>query len=81
MHGRDDRENLRILKKSQLEVDIGQWSHRVEGWIWAIEDLVGIFGSLPTEILNTTRCATCGYRVSMVKTVFLSSCRRTEVSN
>ena len=31
----------------------------VGSWILTIEDIVGFFGSLPTEILNITRCATC----------------------
>ena len=29
----------------------------VESWILTIEDVVGFFGSLPTEILNITGCA------------------------
>ena len=65
MPGRDDLENLRILKKRvSWKVDLGPWRQRVEfsiieawSWIWAIEDVVGVFGSLTTEILNITRCA------------------------
>ena len=46
MPGRDGPEDLRILEKET-----------VESWIWAVEDVVGFFGSLLTEILNITRCA------------------------
>ena len=30
MPGRDGPENLRILKKSQLKVEIGPWSHVIK---------------------------------------------------
>ena len=56
MPGRDGPENLRILKKSQLRVEIGPWRQTVE--FLPLKDVVGFFGSLPTEILNITRCAT-----------------------
>ena len=86
---RDGPENLRILKKSQLRVEIGPWRQTLEfSAIGAkriefstVEDVVGIFGSLPTEILNTTRCTARWDGVSIVRIVSLSSCRRTEVRN
>ena len=42
MPGSDGPENLRILKNES-----------VESWIWAVEDVVGFFGSPPTG------CAAC----------------------
>ena len=42
---------------------------RVE--FWAIEDVVGFFGSLQTEILNITRCAARQDGVSIVRIVSL----------
>ena len=58
MPGIDDPENLRILKKTQFEVEIGPWRQTVEfsaigalSWeIWAVEDVVEFFGSLPAEM-------------------------------
>ena len=44
-----------------------------------LRHVVGIFGSLPTEILNITRCAVHWDAVSIVRIVSLSACRRTEV--
>ena len=70
-------ENLRILKKSQLKVDIGPWKTRVE--CSTIATAVKIFGSLPKEIINPTRCTAHGDGVSKVRIVSLSSCRRTKV--
>ena len=80
MPRRDGPENLRILKKSQLRVEIGLWrqtveflplghgveslgirplSRRVE--FWPLKDVVRIFGSLLTEVLNITGCTSrCG---------------------
>ena len=34
MPGKDGPENLRILKKSQLKVEIGPWRQTVEGKSW-----------------------------------------------
>ena len=69
MQGRDGPENLRILKKESVE--IGSWRQRAEirplrrelgirplGLeFWPLKDVVGFFGSLPTEIINITRYA------------------------
>ncbi len=71
MPGRDRPENLRILRKSQLRVDIGSYRQRIEFSaielsslpfgnrveFSTVEDVVGILRSLPVEILNTTRSA------------------------
>ena len=67
MPGRDGLENLSILKKSQLGVDIGPWrqrkfeflplTHRVG--FFTVTAAVKFFGSIPTEILNIARCAAC----------------------
>ena len=43
---------------------------------WPLKVVVGFFGSLPTEILNITRCAARWGGVSIVRIVFLSSCHR-----
>ena len=52
--------------------------HRVEFLL--LEDVVGFLDFYrQTEILNITRCAGRWDRVSIVRTVFFSSCRRTEV--
>ena len=64
MPGRDGPENLRILKKSRLKVKIGPRRQRVEFLplrrelgIRPLSRRVEFFESLPTEILNITRCA------------------------
>ena len=49
----------------RIEFSAGQLE--VESWILTIEDVVGFFGSLPTEILDITRCAVLG----MVSVVWL----------
>ena len=77
--GRDGPENLRILKKSQLKVDIGPWKTRVE--FSTVAATGKIFRSLQTEILNITRCAIRWNGVCIVRIVSLSWCRRTEVRN
>ena len=58
----DGPENLRISKKESVE--IGPWRQRVEFLplrhrveFSTVEHVVGFFGSLPTEIINITRCA------------------------
>ena len=64
MPGRDGLEILRILKKSQLRVEIGQWKQRVEFLplrhrveFLRLKDLVKFCRSLTIEILNITRWA------------------------
>ena len=52
--GRDGPENLRILKKSQLKVDIGLCWQRIE--FLRLKDVINFCRSLPTEILNMTIC-------------------------
>ena len=71
MPGKDAPENLRILKKSQLRLDHGC---RKLNYL-PLRHVVGFFGSLPTEILNTTRCTARWDEVSIVRIVSLSSCR------
>ena len=80
MPRRDGPENLRIVKKSQLKVDNGPCrqiieflplGHRVQFSIVAAA--VKIFGSLPTEILNTTRCAMRWDGVSIVSLLVLKN--------
>ena len=50
-----------------------------------LKDVVGFFGSLPTENLDITRCAARWDGVSIVRIVSLSSChhepRRQEIKN
>ena len=53
MPGRDGPDNFSILKKSRLKVDVGLWKMRVEFSTFVAA--VKIIGSLPTEILNSTR--------------------------
>ena len=63
MPGIDGPENLRILKKLQLKVVIGPSRQTIEFLplghtvkISTVAVAIKIFGSLPTGILNTTRC-------------------------
>ncbi len=56
MPGRDGPENLRILKKNQLRLDGGGR----ELGLLPLRHVVKFCRSLPTEILNTTRCAARG---------------------
>ena len=67
------------FEKEQLRLDHGErelsFYHWGESWIWAVENVVRFFRSLPIEILNITRCTARSDRVSIVRIVSLSSCR------
>ena len=70
---------LRILFE-KTSVDIGplkrEFSIRpLRVGFWPSKDVVGFFGSLPTEILNITRCAASWGGVIIVRIVSLSLCR------
>ena len=56
MLGGDGPEKLRILKRGSwdwtIEVRVGYSAGGVG--FWPLKDVVGFFGSLPTDILNTT---------------------------
>ena len=80
MLGRDGAENLRILKKSQLKVDIGPWKMRVE--FSTVAAVVKIFQiSTDRDLKHHKMRHTLGFRlmVSIVRIGSRSSCRRTEV--
>ena len=68
----EDFEKMRV-EIGPLRRELGIRPLRVE--FWPLKGVVGIFGSLPTENLNTTRCAARWDGISAVRILSLSSRR------
>ena len=52
-----------------MQADSGVSAIEAEKWIWAVEDIIGFFGSLPSEFLTAPDAPHGGWSDSMVSIV------------